>query len=166
MDIERERALLAARAEAEHLQRMAAVAAEIEATRRQLEEMSQTPKIEPPGRRLVQWGMPVAAAVLVAFVGVLTIGWGESLANSANLNSEVVVIEPAPVVDVEPEPVAPPPLLVADTPEPKPEPSLDPKPKRPKRPKNPKNENPLCLDLDGDPLSSGGKGTCSKTKGT
>jgi outer membrane biosynthesis protein TonB len=135
------------RAEAEHLERLAAVAAELEATRQRLAQMNEAPTIEPVGRRVFQWMIPMAATALVAFVGILAFG-GESAASPARADSE---IEPnVPVVEVEPEPIATPePVLVAETPTP--EPVVAPKPVRPKNPKNPKKP-PLIINPSGDPL--------------
>jgi outer membrane biosynthesis protein TonB len=156
--LESERAREAARAEAEHRHRLAMYAAELEAKRRELAELEGAPTIERPGRQLLQWMVPAAAAVLVAIFAIMAAGTGtgndgaRQSASPDTLASHAAEVAPEPI-EVAPSPeVVPEP--VADTPEPEPrEPAASPKtPKTPKQPKNPKNPPPLVINPTGDPL--------------
>jgi hypothetical protein len=157
--LESERVREAARAEAEHRQRLALYAAELEAKRRELAELEGAPKIERPGRQLLQWMVPAAAAVLVAFFAIMAMGTGtgsdggaRQTASPDTLASHAAEVAPEPI-EVAPSPeVVPEPVAV--TPEPEPlEPAASPKtPKTPKTPKQPKNPPPLVINPTGDPL--------------
>jgi hypothetical protein len=160
--LEHERERHAARAELEHRERLAIYATELEAKRLQLAALDSAPIIERPGRRLLEWAAPVAAAVLVAFFAMVIVGEDEAVARASTsaeaLPSAVAELESA--VEVEPE-IGP--IAVAAEPEvgpvvaepeaPEPASSKPSKPASPKAPKTPKTPNPLTLtDPNGDPL--------------
>jgi hypothetical protein len=142
--------------ENEHRERRAMYAAEIEATRRELAALEAEPAIEHPGRRLLQWAMPAAATVLVAFVAILALGADDAGARTSTspdaLASQAAELDPtdvgpevAPVaVEVEPEPIA-----VAPEPE-QPKPIHTQHPRKP--PKTPKGPPLIIVDPNGDPL--------------
>jgi hypothetical protein len=158
--LEHERRREAARAEAEHRERLAVYTAELEAKRQQLAELAAAPVIERPGRRMLEWAVPAAATVLVAFFAILAVGEEDAVTHAAadtqTLASPVADMEPGSPVGVEAEPEVGEPEPLAVAPEPaQPEPvQVEPvKPiKTPKKPsKNPKLP-PLTLDPTGDPL--------------
>lgn len=175
--LEQEHQRHAARAEAEHRERLALYTAELEDKRRQLAALDADPILERPGRRWMEWMIPVAATVLVAFFAMLAVGEDDDViahaaAGSTSLTSPVVQGEPdlAASIDadaavdsdmnpnavVEPDPMAIAPELAQ--PEPvhakpvKPVAKTPKTPKAPKTPKTPKKPPLLILDPNGDPL--------------
>jgi hypothetical protein len=157
--LEHERRLHAAHAETEHRERLALYAAELEAKRVELAAIAAAPTIERPGRRVMEWGIPAAATVLVAFFAMLAIGEDDggahASASPAAVVSPVGEVEPSTAVEVQAEPelgpsagIEPDPFAAA--PEPAPEPA---KPIKPvSKPKPPKKPPLTILDPNGDPL--------------
>jgi hypothetical protein len=151
--LEHERKLHAARAEAEHRDRLAVYAAELEAKRLQLAALEAAPIVERSSRRMLEWGVPAGAIALVAFVGMLALGGDDAVAHAELEPQSAVEVEAEPEVEpkIEPSP-EPEPSPVAVAPEP-PKPIPPKTPKNPKNPKNPKDPTPLTLiDPNGDPL--------------
>jgi hypothetical protein len=164
--LEHERGLHAARAEAEHRERLAGYAAELEDKRRQLAALHAAPVVVRPSRRMLEWAAPAVASVLVVFFAILAVGEDDAAARPSVSPAAPISeldVEPEAIVEAEPEvgpiAVAPEPEPVAVTPEPEAptpadgKPSKPVAPKVPKSPKTPKNPNPLTLlDPNGDPL--------------
>jgi hypothetical protein len=159
--LEHERERHAARAEAEHRERLAVYTAELEDKRRQLAALDAAPIIERPGRRVMEWAIPAAATVLVAFFAILAVGDDDDVAHAAAsptkaLTSPVAEVEPDSAVPVDANPEVDPEPLAA-VPEPaQPEPvhakPIKPVAKTPKPPKTPKKPPLTIIDPNGDPL--------------
>jgi hypothetical protein len=102
--LEHEHQRHAARAEAEHRERLAMYTAELEDKRRQLAALDADPILERPGRRMMEWMIPAAATVLVAFFAILAVGENDDVIAHAAVGSTSLT---SPVVQGEPDSAAP-----------------------------------------------------------
>ena len=168
------RARFEAEAKAAHSERLALMNAELETRRLRVAAIERSASVPRPGRRMLEWSVPVAAAVLVGFLG-FTLFDDEAVAQPAPtvLVERPVVApapEPAPAPELAPKP-APEPVVTAE-PEPEPAPApvkktttkksttkksttkkAEPAPAPASKPAVKKNSNPLKLgDFDGNPL--------------
>lgn len=88
-------AQLAAEQAAAFQQRMAAAQLELETKRRRLAALEAMPVEAPrPARRVLEWSVPAAATVLVAFLGLLAVGETEAEAGAPQ-----VLVDAAPMLD-------------------------------------------------------------------
>lgn len=88
-------AQLAAEQAAAFHQRMAAAQLELETKRRRLAALEAMPVAAPrPARRMLEWSVPAAATVLVAFLGLLAVGETEAEAGAPQ-----VLVDAAPMLD-------------------------------------------------------------------
>ena len=69
-----------ARQELEHRERLARHTAELDAKRRYLAELESELQLERPGRRLLEWSLPVAAVGMVVFMAMGVLGEDETVA--------------------------------------------------------------------------------------
>jgi septum formation topological specificity factor MinE len=169
---EQARARAQAEAELAHLERLSQLRVNLEAKRLRLAalEADAEERVEPIGRRMVQWSVPVAATALVAFLG-LAIFDDEATAQTIDAVEQLdEVVEVEVEVEVEPEPE--PEVEVEPEPEPEPEPQVEAKkqpapakaaPRRPAPtkaapkqvtppPPTKKHSNPLRIEFGGNPL--------------
>jgi len=172
-DREQVRARIEAEAQAAHAERLALIAAKLEVERLRLSAIESGGTVPRPGQRLLEWSVPVAAAVLVGILG-FTMFDDDAVAHTAPTAQLDPSPVPEPELELELEP-APEPELVAEpepspTAEPEPEPATKksttkksttkkatPKPSAPKpapsKPAVKTNSKPLKIgDFDGNPL--------------
>jgi hypothetical protein len=111
------RAQIEVETQAAHAERLALIAAELETKRLRLAAIDSSGTVPRPGRRLLEWSVPVAAAVLVGFLG-FTLFDDEAVAQTA----PSAQLDPAPVAEPQPEPEPEPEFEPEPVPEPEPEP--------------------------------------------
>jgi hypothetical protein len=163
----RMRAQLAAEQTAAFDQRMAAARVELEHKRHRLAALEALPPVVVrPARRVLEWSVPAAATVLVAFLGMFAVGETEAEAGAPQ-----VLVDAAPMLAAGPhfapfvinpdEPESAAPVVEDESPAPKPKPTSKPSKAKPKAeaeqdvapPVVKKNSRPIELgDPDGDPL--------------
>ena len=162
----RERAAAEALAAAElaHRERLVRIEAELEAKRLRLAALESNRPVARPGRRVLEWSVPMAASVLVAFLGFTLLGEdaAEAAAPAALIESDAPAMEPAfgPLVPLAAVEVAPAPEPAAEVSEPEPSKPKASKPKaskpktsEPKASEPKKHSNPLIIgDFGGNPL--------------
>ncbi len=116
-------ARLIAEAEAAHGERLELIRAELEAKRLRLAAVEAADTVPRPGRRLLEWSVPVAAAALVGFLG-FTLFDDEAVAQAA----PVAQVEATTAPTAEPAPEPEPTPIVEAEPAPEPEPEPEPTP--------------------------------------
>jgi hypothetical protein len=170
-DHEQVRARIEAEAQAAHTERLALITARLEVERLRLSAIESGGTVPRPGQRLLEWSVPVAAAVLVGILG-FTMFDDDAVAHTAPTAqldpSPVPEPEPEPELEPVPEPELEPVAEVEAEPEPAPTPTkksttkkstkkATPKPAAPKpapdKPVVKTNSKPLKIgDFDGNPL--------------